>query len=317
MMSFIKKYQPEKLNDFGLRKDTHDFVNTLMEVDKLNILFVGDPDAGKTTILKCLIKEYYKGYTEKEYQQNIIYLNSAQEQGIHFYRNEVKTFCQTCSIIKKKKKIVIIDDLDLINQQSQQVFRNCIDNYKNNVHFICSCTNLKKIIESIQSRLIIVKIPSIDINKLNEICNKIITNENIIIKDESFKLFYKYCENSLRIMINYLEKFKLYNKTIDNAVINSLCTNINDTIFDTLIQYIKDKELKLSISLLKNIYNQGYSVMDILDSFFSYAKMTNNLTDEEKYKIIPYICKYIHIFHDIHEDEIEIPLFINNIIKLI
>ena len=277
MMSFIKKYQPEKLNDFGLKKDTYDFVNTLMEVDKLNILFVGDPDAGKTTILKCLIKEYYKGYTEKEYQQNIIYLNSAQEQGIHFYRNEVKTFCQTCSIIKKKKKIVIIDDLDLINQQSQQVFRNCIDNYKNNVHFICSCTNLKKIIESIQSRLIIVKIPSIDINKLNEICNKIITNENIIIKDESFKLFYKYCENSLRIMINYLEKFKLYNKTIDNAVINSLCTNINDTIFDTLIQYIKDKELKLSISLLKNIYNQGYSVMDILDSFFSYAKMTNNL----------------------------------------
>jgi DNA polymerase III gamma/tau subunit len=118
-------------------------------------------------------------------------------------------------------------------------------------------------------------------------------------------------------MINYLEKFKLYNNTIDNDVINSLCTNINDTSFDTLITYIKDKELKLSISLLKNIYNQGYSVMDILDCFFTYAKMTNNLTDEEKYKIIPYICKYIHIFHDIHEDEIEIPLFINNIIKLI
>lgn len=317
MNSFIKKYQPEKLNEFGLKKDTYDFVNTLIDVDKLNILFVGDPDAGKTTILKCLIKEYYKGYSEKEYEGNIIYLNSAQEQGIHFYRNEVKTFCQTCSIIKKKKKIVIIDDLDLINQQSQQVFRNCIDNYKNNVHFICSCTNLKKIIESIQSRLIIVKIPSIDINKLNEICKKIITNENIIIKDESFNLFYKYCENSLRIMINYLEKFKLYNNTIDNDVINSLCTNINDTIFDTLIEYIKNKNLKLSISLLKNIYNQGYSVMDILDCFFSYAKMTNNLTDEEKYKIIPYICKYIHIFHDIHEDEIELPLFINNIIKLI
>jgi DNA polymerase III delta prime subunit len=317
MHSFIKKYQPEKLNEFGLKKDTYDFVNTLMDVDKLNILFVGDPDAGKTTLLKCLIKEYYKGYSEKEYEGNIISLNSAQEQGIHFYRNEVKTFCQTCSIIKKKKKIVIIDDLDLINQQSQQVFRNCIDNYKNNVHFICSCTNLKKIIESIQSRLIIVKIPSIDINKLNEICKKIITNENIIIKDESFNLFYKYCENSLRIMINYLEKFKLYNNTIDNDVINSLCTNINDTIFDTLIEYIKNKKLKLSISLLKNIYNQGYSVMDILDCFFSYAKMTNNLTDEEKYKIIPYICKYIHIFHDIHEDEIELPLFINNIIKLI
>jgi len=57
--------------------------------------------------------------------------------------------------------------------------------------------------------------------------------------------------------------------------------------------------------------------MDILDCFFSYVKLTTTLTDEEKYKVIPYICKYIHIFHDIHEDEIELSLFINNIIKLI
>ena len=317
MTSFIKKYQPEVLNDFGLENNTLDFVETMMDIDKLNILFVGDPDAGKTTILKCLVREYYKGYNEKEYSGNIINLNSAQEQGIHFYRNEVKTFCQTCSIIKDRKKIVIIDDLDLINQQSQQVFRNCIDNYNKNVHFICSCTNLKKIIESIQSRLVIIKIPPIDIYKLDTICKKIIINENIIIKKESFNFFYKYCEKSLRIMINYLEKFKLYNKIIDNDAINSLCTNINDNIFDELIGHLKNKNLLSSITILKNIYNQGYSVMDILDSFFSYAKITTNLTDEEKYKIIPYICKYIHIFHDIHEDEIELPLFINNIIKLI
>ena len=317
MTSFIKKYQPENLKDFGLEENTSIFVDTMLNIDKLNLLFVGDPDAGKTTILKCLVREYYKGYNEKEYSGNIINLNSAQEQGIHFYRNEVKTFCQTCSIIKDRKKIVIIDDLDLINQQSQQVFRNCIDNYNKNVHFICSCTNLKKIIESIQSRLVIVKIPAIDIYKLDSICKRIINNENIIIKDTSFDLFYKYCEKSLRIMINYLEKFKLYNNIIDNNVINSLCTNINDNIFDELILNLKNKNLILSIRIVKNIYNQGYSVMDILDCFFTYAKITNNLTDEEKYKIIPYICKYIHIFHDIHEDEIEIPLYINNIIKFI
>ena len=317
MFSFIKKYQPKTLAEFGLKDETHDFINTLVNIDKLNLLFVGEPDSGKTTILKCIIKEYYKGYSEKEYTQNIIYLNSAQEQGIHFYRNEVKTFCQTCSIINNKKKIVIIDDLDLINTQSQQVFRNCIDTYKNNVHFICSCSNLKKIIESIQSRLIITKIPIVDDTKLTEICKKITKNENIIIKDDSINVFFKFCEKSLRIMINYLEKFKLYNDVIDVEVINSLCTNINDNIFHNFIDNIKNKKLMESIRIVKNIYNQGYSVMDILDCFFSYVKLTNKLTDEEKYKIIPYICKYIHVFHDIHEDELELPLFINNIMKLI
>ena len=317
MDSFIKKYQPDNLKQFGLKEDTYDFINSMINIDTMNLLFVGDPDAGKTTILKCIIKEYYTGYNEKEYSGNIIYLNSAQEQGIHFYRNEVKTFCQTCSIIQNKKKIVIIDDLDLINQQSQQVFRNCIDYYQKNVHFICSCTNLKKIIESIQSRLIIIPIPKVDDMKLNKIFKIINSNENIVIQKESYTLFFKYCEKSLRIMINYLEKFKLYNSTINDEVINSLCTNINDAIFDKLIVFVKKKELLDAIELLKNIYDQGYSVMDILDCFFSYVKLTTTLTDEEKYKVIPYICKYIHIFHDIHEDEIELSLFINNIIKLI
>ena len=54
--------------------------------------------------------------------------------------------------------MVVIDDMDILNEQSQQVFRNYIDKYKNNVNFICSCSNIEKIIESIQSRLYIFTI---------------------------------------------------------------------------------------------------------------------------------------------------------------
>ena len=45
--------------------------------------------------------------------------------------------------------------------------------------------------------------------------------------------------------------------------------------------------------------------------------MTHLLTEDEKYKIIPYICKYITIFHNIHEDEIELALFTNNLITIL
>ena len=81
-----------------------------------------------------------------------------KEQGINYYRNDVKTFCQTSSSIKHKKKIIVLDDIDIINEQSQQVFRNCIDKYSNNIHFIASCSNPQKVIESLQSRLTIIKI---------------------------------------------------------------------------------------------------------------------------------------------------------------
>ena len=76
---------------------------------------------------------------------NVLSINSLKEQGIQYYRNELKTFCQTKSVIlPKKKKLVILDDIDNINEQSQQVFRNCIDKYSQNVHFIASCTNTPK-----------------------------------------------------------------------------------------------------------------------------------------------------------------------------
>lgn len=57
--------------------------------------------------------------------------------------------------------------------------------------------------------------------------------------------------------------------------------------------------------------------MDILDNYFLFVKSTIILSETEKYDIIPFICKYITIFHNIHEDEIELSLFTNNLINII
>ena len=78
----------------------------------------------------------------------------------------------------------------------------------------------------------------------------------------------------------------------------------------------KNNNLSEAIKLIYEIYDKGYSVMDILDSYFLFIKNTNIITEEEKYNIIPFICKYITIFNNIHEDEIELALFTNNLIKV-
>ena len=72
-----------------------------------------------------------------------------------------------------KKKIIILDDIDIINEQSQQVFRNCMDKYSHKVHFISSCTNVQKVIDSLQSRNIIIKINQIGFATLPFIFQKI------------------------------------------------------------------------------------------------------------------------------------------------
>ena len=313
MNGFIQKYQPVSINDFNYETDFINFVNTLIESDNLNLILVGKPDIGKTSFLNIIIKKYFNNVND--YEKNIMFINNSKEQGINYYRNEVKNFCKNSSCILNKKKIILIDDIDLLNEHSQQVFRSCIDKYSKNVHFLCSCTNIHKIIESLQSRLLLLKIPNGDI--VNNLYLKIKNNENINIDKEVEPLFFKICQNSIRICVNYLEKFKLYNETINKKNILNLCTNINNDYFDLFIEKIFTKDISGSIDILIDLYDNGYSVLDILDSFYSYIKLNTTLSDEFKYKIIPVICKYIYIFYDIHEDEIELSLFTNNLINII
>ena len=314
---FLHKYQPLYFKDFESNDEMIDILNTLININNLNILFIGDIGSGKTTFLNATIKEYYKDYTQQQYQHNILHINSLKEQGINYYRNDVKTFCQTCSSINNKKKIIVLDDIDVINEQSQQVFRNCIDKYSHNVHFISSCSNSQKVIESLQSRFIIIKIRPIQKNNLNKIIQKIIDTEHIIISDEAKQFILNVSNNNAKILFNYMEKFKLLNQDIDLDLATSVCTNISFFIFEEYTKFLKNYNLNEAIKILYDIYDKGYSVMDILDNYFLFVKITNSLTETQKYEIIPNICKYITIFHNIHEDEIELALFSNNLFSIL
>jgi DNA polymerase III delta prime subunit len=314
---FIHKFQPIYFDDFGKNNEVIDILKTLTAMDNLNILLIGNIASGKTCILNAIIREYYKDYDVKEYDENVLYINSLKEQGINYYRTDVKTFCQTCSIIKNKKKIIVLDDIDYINEQSQQVFRNCIDKFSHNVHFISSCSNIQKVIESLQSRCHIIKIKPLKNENLVDIITSIKKEENIEITKEAEDFIINVSNNTVKILINYMEKFKLLGETITLEIAVKLCSNISFFTFEEYTKLVKNKKLDEAICLMYDLYDKGYSVMDILDNYFIFIKHTNVLSEDEKYDIIPYICKYITYFHDIHEDEIELTLFTNNLISTI
>jgi len=314
---FINKYQPLFFKDFAANNEIFEILKTLILIDDINILLIGDMTSGKTSILNALIREYYFGFSPKDYEENILYINSLKEQGINYYRTDVKTFCQTCSNIKGKKKIVVLDDIDFINEQSQQVFRNCIDKFSHNVNFISSCSNNQKVIKSLQSRFTILKIKSLQKENLINIIDNIKKNENIDIDENALNFIVNISNNTVKILINYMEKFKLLNQKITLDLAIQLCSNISFLTFEEYTKMVLNKQLNNSIKLIYEIYEKGYSVMDILDNYFIFIKSTNSLSEEQKYKIIPYLCKYITIFHNIHEDEIELSLFTNNLIKIL
>lgn len=310
----LYKYEPKQLADFAHDKQTIAFIKAMIDINNLNMLLFGPSGVGKTVLLNAIVWEYYNGKVNKD---NILYINNLNEQGIAYYRNEMKIFCQSSSLIKNRKKLIIIDDLDTINEQGQQVFRSTLDKYSNNVHCIASCNNTLKVIDSLQSRMNIIKINPLHKTNLQQIIQHICLKEEIHLTKEVEDYIINISNNSIRIIANYLEKFKLIALpiTLDNAI--SVCTNISFKEFDLYTTYCKqEQDLKAAIKVFSTIFERGYSVMDILDNYFMYVKMTDLLTEEEKYQLIPYICKYITIFNTIHEDEIELALFTNNLLTI-
>ena len=57
---FINKYQPLFFKDFEIDEEIVTILNTLVEMNNLNILLIGDMGCGKTSLLNALIREYYK-----------------------------------------------------------------------------------------------------------------------------------------------------------------------------------------------------------------------------------------------------------------
>jgi len=314
--TFILKYKPYFIRDFYLEPSHITVLNALKDLDDLNLLIVGNACSGKTSLIYAIIREYYgMNKTAVFPEHNIMFINNLKEQGIQFFRTEMKTFCQSSSNIPGKKKIIVVDDIDTINEQSQQVFRNYIDKYSKNIHFISVCSNIQKVNESLQSRLHILKINQVSRKNLETTIAKIVEKEGLIIDADAKEFLLNVSNNSIRVLINHLEKIFILGKPVNMDLVHKMCSNISYVQFDNYIGKLRSSNLNGAIKILYEIYDYGYSVIDILDYFFTYIKFTKNLEEVEKYRVLPFLCKYITIFHKVHEDVIELAFFTNSLMN--
>jgi DNA polymerase III gamma/tau subunit len=157
------------------------------------------------------------------------------------------------------------------------------------------------------------------IEQIEGVFNKICLSENMVLCDDTKEYIINISNNCIRVLINNLEKLHILNMRskldiIDVVTCKEICSNISYQQFEFYIEALKRKNLIEAIDILYKIHDYGYSVIDILDYLFAFIKTTPLLDEDAKYKMIPYLCKYITVFHNIHEDGIELALFTNNLI---
>jgi len=336
---FIQRYKPHSIDDFFSTYKLKTVLRTLLDIDDLNILFIGNACSGKTILLYTMIHEYYHiAPGEPIPESNILYINNLKEQGVEYFRNDLKTFSQSHSMVFGKKKMVIIDDVDTIPEQNQHVLRNYMDKYRHNVHFISVCSNIQKVIESIQSRVHIIRIEPSNREQMEELYHKIAVKEQLHIDPKGKEVLLTYCRHSIRALINHMEKIWILgapnrpllrnteecdtttntntSKYFSEEDCRTLCSDISFQQLERYIHQLLAHDVGAAIHDLLQLYDYGFSVIDIIESMFQFVKCTALLTEEHKYLSIPVFCKYITIFYGVHEDAIELALFTNELYRI-
>ena len=306
--TLLSRHAPTSIDAF---EDKRDILRTLITLDMLHLLIIGGPGTGKSTLSRLIVLEYYG--KAPHVKDNVLVINSLKEQGVQYYRTEVRNFCQTRCTIPSKKKIITIDDIDVIQEHGQQVFLNCIDLYGGNVNYIVTGSAPQKIVENIHSRLVCLKLNAFSQDYLRSILHRVTAAEGISVDEEAAPIIVTRCNKSIRTLINYVEKFRLLGSRVTVDTADRVCSNINDHYMHSLYEHIAAKETRAAIQLVHQVYSEGYSVMDILDAFFNHMKNAA-VNDSVKYPILKIICKYIVVFNQVHEHPIELNFFVNDLV---
>lgn len=315
----IHKYKPHNINDLLLSENNKNLLNNFIKNNYYNIIFEGSSGCGKSSLINIILQEYYKG-NKKIIETNVCYISLLKDQGINFYKNEVRIFINNC-INNSYKKFIVIEDVEFFSDIIQMYFFELIKNHKNSIFFMLTTSNKLKINNNLLHLLDIIKFEQVTYACLWIILTHILTQENITIDDTIKKYIIKLSNNSINNLINNIEKIiLLYNNFISLKDVKELDIESNIVIehYDELIEHINNSNKKEALDFMLNLINKGYSIIDILENFLYYIKEINNaINEEKKFLIIKLIVNFINNYFSIEEDNIQIIFFTNHLYNII
>ena len=315
----IHKYKPKSIDQLLLSENNKDLLKNFIINNYYNIIFEGSSGCGKSSLINIILQEYYKE-NNKIIESNVCYISLLKDQGINFYKNEVRIFINNC-ISNSYKKFIVIEDVEFFSDMIQMYFFELIKNHKNNIFFMLTTSNKLKINNNLLHLLDIIKFEQITYTCLWDILIHILNKEQIVIDDDIKRYIIKLSNNSINNLINNIEKIiLLYNNFISLKDVKELDIESNIVIehYDELIEHINNSNKKDAVNFMLNLINKGYSIIDILENFLYYIKEINKaINEEKKFLIIKLIVNFINNYFSIEEDNIQIIFFTNHLYNII
>lgn len=281
---WVEKYRPKNSREILLEPFIKQKIEKILETKSIpNMIITGEPGTGKTSTILFLAKQVYGD----KYSDNVLELNASDDRGLSIINNTIFPFCKKktgCIINNETKsnkypnhKLVILDEADSITPKAQNLLSNIISKFRINTRIVFICNDCTKIIESIQSRCMIIKYPRINSTNLYQKIEYICIKEHIPYTINGIKTLLFVSDQDIRQSINNLECIYYSFKQLDDKFVYKLIDKPKPYYIAQILQSCYTNDFNHTIDIVKSLYNKGYTPNDILLTFMKYLFENNNI----------------------------------------
>ena len=276
---WVEKYRPHKLDDLILDDKSLRVVKQF-EDEIPNLLFVGSPGTGKTTLARIIVNDILGC--------NFLYINASDESGIDVIRHNITNFAQTKSF-DGGIKVVILDEADGLTPQAQAALRNTMETYAKYCRFILTANYKHKIIPALQSRCQSLDLKPV-VDQAAKRCFNILRLENVKVSEEQKKKFV------ILVKKHFLDLRKTINEIQKSIVDGELCIDSNasdNELLAKIMQGVRTNSLGLRKYLIENEDRFQGDYDTLLANFLDFL-YEQDLPDMKKKEMIVIIADHLY-----------------------
>ena len=276
---WVEKYRPHKLDDLILDDKSLRVVKQFKD-EIPNLLFVGSPGTGKTTLARIIVNDILGC--------NFLYINASDESGIDVIRHNITNFAQTKSF-DGGIKVVILDEADGLTPQAQAALRNTMETYAKYCRFILTANYKHKIIPALQSRCQSLDLKPV-VDQAAKRCFNILRLENVKVSEEQKKKFV------ILVKKHFPDLRKTINEIQKSIVDGELCIDSNasdNELLAKVMHGVRTNSLGLRKYLIENEDRFQGDYDTLLANFLDFL-YEQDLPDMKKKEMIVIIADHLY-----------------------